>query len=816
MSIITPQSALGDQDVELQTIKKSPSSTKWDLSNKNLKNLRSLPSVILSVQIAFVTILDVSYNQLESLRGIAAFTLLEVLDASYNRIQVADMNTMVDVTKMTRLCSLDLSHNEIQRMELEEFGVNSSSRRLRLETQATRLTHLDLSFNKLMKLPDVRLAPSLEVLHLNNNLIEDLSDIENKFTLNHLHTLHLAGNRISWPHQMVPLAALAPTLLYLTISGNPFALSSSLAGNNNVKVVLPAEETVSPQHLSGNSPSCRWWRPLLLWLSPLLLSIDKVELSPAETQVAVKLFREREVLSKQLMELLNPSEKHKLPKYVIQMCGARSLLPEEAEEFLCEDEFTYTMSASISPTLAASARRKTSSGVKPGEIGKRIHEEEELHSRVEGVHRLEPIRTSTTGKEEMAEMDAPHFGEERNSEPSSVMGKAVEKTPFHIENDDEGDAKMGVKDEEKVQKNPVELPGAHQSGEAGFRSEFGAKKWPLDMIFPEEFTSVPRVLQQCQSVPKVPFETGGTVSPMGIGVSGSTFANFYSPSMTSTGVALSGNIPAVIKAMQSKLKTLTNVVEELWRVDMVRRAHAATVIQKYVRSMLVRIHLSPENAESCRFIRSQLSRQSNPMHLAALAEAAIHRSRSWASDPVGGGHASSCPCANHGAGQPNGNAGSSQSLPSVKGPPGMDRGKDVSEDLKEVLENMRSLQKVITTMWKDLEAFRQMAARERFRAAVAIQRHYRGYKARVLFGAMKENYEDFVHSLSPLVIIIQRCGRAMMSRRRLAREVLPQFRIQRLEGEVRDLRALLCDRLDNMEASIRRLLVPPQHREDVR
>lgn len=744
----TPAPSPNDlSDVELASVATDGGrGGEWNIAHRNLQSLRCPPTSPLSLHLSRVTSLDISNNNLQSLRGVASFPALEMLDASYNKLRVGDMNTLSDVTKLTRLCSLDISHNFIQRMELEEFGVISSSRTQRLQSEAMKLTLIDLSFNKLMKLPDVRLAPALEVLHLDNNLIEDLLDIENKLPLNNLHTIHLAGNRIAQFQHMVPLAALAPTLHQLTISGNPFAL------------------TTDQQSPSGaGQPPCRWWRPLLLWLSPLLVSIDQVDLSPEECHVAGQLFRERGKLSKQLMELLNPQQRNQLMKYVMQMCPPHPMLSEEAEMELAQDELAY---------IAGDALQEPSPGVSPSITamdGPPV-QVPPLFSRTTSALAYEKGLSSITPA---AEPDGELEDDDPSLRPPSFMntswgGGPTIAIPASVppsaayEVDEELEHQLEV----EVDEYPTSHPRLQQQQvQRNLRQEEESPG-----VTPQEKKQHQRYLQHQFSNESLS--------------NSHQVLNVTSSSGGST--AAQGNLPLIVKAMQSKLKTLSGVVETLWKADMARRTHAAIVIQKYIRATLVRMHLSPDEREACRFIRSQLNRQISPQHLAALAEAAFLRSQ----HPTPSRNGSD-------SGTRNGNA-------------------DVSADLQEVLQNMRSLQQVFSTMWKDLEAYRLMAARERRRAAVTIQRYFRGYLGRKVHKVLQEGYKAFVDSLVPLVELLQRSGRGWLSRRRLAKEIVPQYKIKCLEEEVKELRETLTSRLSQVELTIRKMQVPPQHREDPR
>lgn len=727
----------------------------WNIAHRNLQTLRCPPTSPLSFHLSRVTTLDISNNNLQSLRGVALFPSLEMLDASYNKIRVGDMSTLSDVTKLTRLCSLDISHNFIQRMELEEFGVISSSRTQRLQSEAMRLTLIDLSFNKLMKLPDVRLAPALEVLHLDNNLIEDLLDIENKLPLNNLHTVHLAGNRIAQFQHMVPLAALAPTLHQLTISGNPFAL------------------TTDQQSPSGaGPPPCRWWRPLLLWLCPLLVSIDQVDLSPEECHVAGQLFRERGKLSKQLMELLNPQQRSQLMKYVMHMCPPHPMLSEEAEMELAQDELAY---------IAGEALRESSTAVSPSiaPMDPPPVQVPPLFSRTESAMAYEKGLSSTTpaaeGDAEEEDSSLNHSSFMNTSwgggPTTAISGSAPPPPPVYEADEDlEHQLEVEVDEDSHSKQRMQQRRTTHHLAQPAIQQSPLMEESPG--VTPQDKREHQRYLQQQLS--------NDSLS------NSHHVLNVTSSSGGSTTAVAQGNLPIIVKAMQAKLKTLSGVVETLWRADMTRRTHAAIVIQKYMRATLVKMHLSPDEREACRFIRSQLNRQISPQHLAALAEAAFLRSqhqtpsRNGSDSGIRSGHT------------------------------------DVSADLQEVLQNMRSLQQVFSTMWKDLEAYRLMAGRERRRAAVTIQRYFRGYLGRKVHKVLQEGYKAFVDSLVPLVELLQRTGRGWLSRRRLAKEVVPQYKIRCLEAEVKELRETLTTRLAQVEMTIRKMQVPPQHREDPR
>lgn len=669
--------AEADHPVELEecvSLLVRAESREWALPRSSLVSLRVTPSSPLAHHLSQVTFLDVSHNKLQSLKGIAAFTSLEVLNASYNRIRVGDTGTVLEVTRLTRLSTLDLSHNLIHRMELEEFGLISASR-TRLQTEAMRLAVVDLSFNKLVELPDVRLAPCLQVLKLDHNLIEDLLDIEKKIPLNHLQSLHLAGNRIPHVAHLVPVAALAPTLRYLTVSRNPF--------------------TRTPANAAGGVAACRWWRPVLLWLAPLLKAVDQVGFSPLECQVTAQLFRERGDLSIRLIELLSVRQKTALEQYVLQQMPPGGLSEEGDSALLMEEETLDADEISAIPDAGLSAPLTPQVAVCSGDVP------------VPPLALSEPEPEERLAVEQMQAEQPPSFMNTR------WVGGGPNATRHAMEDEEEEGERAGYPPERQQARSENSLSPA---------------------VTPQ------RVLP-------------------GVGQRGGSAANLP-------------NLPMIVKAMQSKLKSLSSVVETLYKADMSRRVHAAVVLQKHFRGVLVRMHLNADEAEACRFIRSQLQRFRCPQHTEEMIEETCRR---LLEDRSSG-------------------------EPSTR-----------DADLQEVLAHMRSLQKVITTMWKDLELYRLMAARERRRAAVKIQQCYRRFAARKEYLSRLVLHREFIASLTPLVTHLQRCGRAMLARRRLAREVAPRYKIQLLEqqcaalrSEVVQLRKTFSARLDSLEANVAR------------
>ncbi|KPA85137.1 putative leucine-rich repeat protein [Leptomonas pyrrhocoris] len=176
-------------------------------------------------------------------------------------------------------------------------------------------------------------------------------------------------------------------------------------------------------------------------------------------------------------------------------------------------------------------------------------------------------------------------------------------------------------------------------------------------------------------------------------------------------------VTTVVRALQQKTRSLEEVVAVLWRSDLARRTAAAITIQRHMRGALTRLHLSEDDAESCRFIRYQLQQ-------AAVAMKA-QKPQAAAATAAGVGHSSgpsARTAAGHGARQP--------SIEAIEAS---------GSNIEEVLVSMRSLEEVMSNMWVDLEEYRAMADREQRRAALLIQRWYRGYCARRDFGRVRRS-----------------------------------------------------------------------------
>lgn len=212
----------------------------------------------------------------------------------------------------------------------------------------------------------------------------------------------------------------------------------------------------------------------------------------------------------------------------------------------------------------------------------------------------------------------------------------------------------------------------------------------------------------------------------------------------------SASVVAILRALQGKVKSIAAVTEQLWARDVSDRTQAAIVIQKYFRSALVRKHLSEEERETLRAIRLQLRQLSSPAYLVQSAVAAA-----W-----------------------NG------------------------VNIYQLLTMMCELKAIVTA---NAEQYRAMSVREQRRAAVTIQRHFRGYMARLQTRPLRRSYEEYVETLVPVLIILQRAGRGYLARRYGTVRLVNAGEVRRLRREMAVLRAEVA----NMKATMHQFLRRP-------
>lgn len=327
--IAIPKSFRSDSLEDVRTLR---------VPHSNLVSLISAPDCTLHAVVTNITTLDASHNFLHSLQGIDCFRQLEVLHLAYNQIHVLDATSTALLRALPFLREVDLSHNQ---MRLVDWDIAASEAPPAHRSAGfMRLTALNLNHNELIEVPDLRALPALQVLSCNHNKIEDLTDLELRLPLLALESLHLRNNRLAQVSHLVPLAGLAQTLHHVQLYGNPFSLpeadddgelSASLGSPSSVK----KSRRGSLARPRGDQPF--WWRPFVLFLLPLIETVDLVELTRSERQAAGGLFRERGALSKKLLELMNTQQRDELVSYLCKQ-AERVLAPADMMDILTATE----------------------------------------------------------------------------------------------------------------------------------------------------------------------------------------------------------------------------------------------------------------------------------------------------------------------------------------------------------------------------------------------------------------------------------------------------------------------------------------------
>lgn len=209
----------------------------------------------------------------------------------------------------------------------------------------------------------------------------------------------------------------------------------------------------------------------------------------------------------------------------------------------------------------------------------------------------------------------------------------------------------------------------------------------------------------------------------------------------------------VLQVMQKKLKQLSNVVEVLWKESISRRVFATIVLQKHMRGFLTRRHLHPSMQRICARIREKLRRArhhpgcvqqpqppSPPLHVGEMQR-------------VGG--------------RTNNNDSSSK-----------------RNEYEALAQQVRRLESLVSHACAEMEEFQSVLFYRKNKAAITIQKHYRGYVDRKKWLYLKNNYDEFVNSLQPDVIALQRVCRGYLGRVKL----MQSSRLRQLEVEVARLR----------------------------
>ncbi|KEG12442.1 leucine-rich repeat protein (LRRP) [Trypanosoma grayi] len=222
----------------------------------------------------------------------------------------------------------------------------------------------------------------------------------------------------------------------------------------------------------------------------------------------------------------------------------------------------------------------------------------------------------------------------------------------------------------------------------------------------------------------------------------------------------------VLQMMQKKMKHLSSVVEVLWGESMSRRVFATIVLQKYARGFLVRRHLPPQIQRSCERIRNNLRRPRCWPSWAQHQQVTSHSlstSEAWQANTH------------------------------------IARG-----EMAEVVQRLEAFESLLQQMWGDMGEFRRVVDLKRTAAATTIQKYYRGHVDRKRWRRLKDRYDEFVASLRPDVLDLQRVCRGYLARSWLTRRRGEVKEVRQLQLEVAELRDALNEMRGFMVQEMRR------------
>lgn len=202
---------------------------------KKLKNLRIDCNQLLKIetpeisQCVQLTVLDISYNMLDSLAALNYLPNLEEVNASGNRLR-----SVSDLSKCKRLGEIDLSGNRITDL--------SGLRGL------PKLLTLNISNNNLSSLKSMGRLKSLQDLLAGGNHINELSTVATQLPV--LEVLDLTNNEITDWDEFYNLEEM-PELVELFISGNPVCAQDGTMPHyfSAIQAVLPNLEIIDGAHI---------------------------------------------------------------------------------------------------------------------------------------------------------------------------------------------------------------------------------------------------------------------------------------------------------------------------------------------------------------------------------------------------------------------------------------------------------------------------------------------------------------------------------------------------------------------------------------
>ncbi|CAH0546122.1 unnamed protein product [Brassicogethes aeneus] len=204
-----------------------------NLVELNLQNNRISNVSAFSANLTNLKVLNLRENLITSLMGQEFYNLtsLRLLDLAWNKITIPSISINPEPSGNS-LVNLDLSHNQINKLNPDIFGTLQN------------LENLDLSFNNIAEVPQKTLQslhnlrnlnissnkltvfqtglysglPQLRVLNFSHNALEDV-EITGVFTLHSLHALDLSYNNLN-DLDYIALISRLPRLNYLQLQNN--------------------------------------------------------------------------------------------------------------------------------------------------------------------------------------------------------------------------------------------------------------------------------------------------------------------------------------------------------------------------------------------------------------------------------------------------------------------------------------------------------------------------------------------------------------------------------------------------------------------